>query len=371
MRSHFDEEARYGLALCRVPNVGDALAKQLLSYCGSASQVFRMPKARLQKVPGIGPVTADQILRADVLREADAELEFLHRIGAEALFYHDPRYPQRLLHCADAPFVLFAKGRYDLNAARMISIIGTRHATPYGRGITEMLVETLSAYGFTLVSGLAFGIDIAAHRAAGKHQLQNIAVLAHGLDRIYPWQHRYVAEQLQENGALLTDFMSGTQPDRQNFPKRNRIVAGMTDATIVVESAESGGALITAEIANSYDREVFAVPGKIGDEFSKGCNTLIRQNKAQLVTCAGDIVQALRWDLESATSRPVAAPSLFPELSPVEQQVYDLIREKGKISLEWLIRLLPLRAGELAAVLLQLEMQGLVHARPGNIYALS
>lgn len=372
MRSEFDDETRYGLALCRVPGVGDALAKQLLSYMGSAEQVFRASRAKLLKVPGVGPATAGQILGANVLREADAELEFIRRTGAEILFYHDPRYPQRLLHCTDAPFVLFAKGRFDLNAPRMLSIIGTRHATEYGRSVTEALVEQLGTCGFSLVSGLAFGIDIAAHRSALKHRLQNIAVLAHGLDRVYPWQHRHVAEQLQEYGALLTDFMSGTAPDRQNFPRRNRIVAGMTDATIVVESAESGGALITAEIANSYDREVFAIPGNVTSEFSRGCNALIRQHKAQLVTGAEDIVQALRWDLDAVRSREVRSElTLFPELSEAERQVYDLIREKGKVALEVLCRMLPFRSGELAALLLQLEMQGLVQARPGNLYVIS
>jgi DNA processing protein len=353
-----------------VPNIGDALAKQLLSYCGSAEQVFKTPRSKLQKIPGIGPATAGQIHHADVLHEADRELKFISQAGAEVIFYYDARYPQRLLNCADSPFVLFAKGVFDLNAPRIINIIGTRHATDYGKQITESLVDELSAFDFTLVSGLAFGIDVAAHRAALKNNLQNIAVLAHGLDRIYPWQHRYVAEKLQDHGALITDFLSGTKPDKPNFPKRNRIVAGMTDATIVVESAISGGALITADIANSYNREVFAIPGKVQDEFSRGCNELIRQHKAQLVTSAEDIAKALFWDVENSAKAKINAngPTLFPELTDEEKTVYSFIREKGKVHLDILARQLPLPAGKLATLLLQLEMQGWIQAKPGNMY---
>jgi DNA processing protein len=372
MQKKYTEEHLYGIALCKVFNIGNALSRQLLSYCGSAEKVFKLSKPRLQKIPGIGPVIAEQILSANVLREAEEEMRFIEKNEVEILFYYDKRYPQRLLHCNDAPFVLFAKGNFDFNVSRIVNIVGTRHATDYGKQITETLVDELSSYDFTLVSGLAFGIDVAAHRAALKNNLQNIAVLGHGLDRIYPWQHRYTAEKLLDNGGLLTDFMSGTNPDRQNFPERNRIVAGMTDATIVIESAVAGGALITAEIANSYNRDVFAIPGKVNDEFSRGCNELIRQNKAQLITSAEDIAKALFWDMDTKQkeNEKTNQATLFPELSGDAALVYHFIREQGKVHMDKLTKQLPVKTGSMAAALLELEMLGLIQSKPGNMYSL-
>jgi DNA processing protein len=284
-----EKNLHFQLALTFIPNIGDVLAKNLVSYCGGPEKVFKAKKKDLIRVPGIDEVRAKSILDFDNWKDVEQEISFIAKNKIHSYFYLDEKYPARLKGLIDAPVMLYAKGNLELNAARTIAIVGTRHATDYGKQITDELIEGLHQFDATIISGLAYGIDIAAHRAALKHDLQNIAVLGHGLNRLYPGQHRSVAIKMLEHGGLVTEFKSMDAFEPQNFPKRNRIVAGLSDAVIVIESAANGGALITAEVANNYNRDVFCIPGRVGDKFSEGCNRFIRTNKANLIHNAEDV----------------------------------------------------------------------------------
>jgi DNA processing protein len=299
----------------------------------------------------------------------DQEISFVEKNKIHSYFYHDEKYPARLKGLADAPVMLFAKGNLELNAARTISIVGTRHATDYGKQITEALIEGLKQFDVTIISGLAYGIDIAAHRAALKHELQNIAVLGHGLNRLYPGQHRSTAVKMLEHGALVTEFKSMDAFEPQNFPKRNRIVAGLSDAVMVIESAINGGALITAEIANNYNRDVFCVPGRIGDKFSEGCNRFIRSNKANLVSSAEDVAAIMRW--EQKGKEAVKQKELFVELDEQGKKIVALLREKGEVHIDSISSALSLFGSQLAVSLLNLEFKGVVVSLPGKMYRMA
>jgi len=369
-----NNETLYGIALSLLNGVGDINAKTMISYAGSAELLFKLPTAKLEKIPGIGVKTACAFKdTTDILKRAEQEIQFIQKHNIEILFYYDKKYPKRLLNCNDAPLYIFSKGKVDFNKERFVSIVGTRHNTEYGKNCTERLIHDLAAYNVSIVSGLAYGIDICAHKTALKYDMQNIAVLAHGLDRIYPAQHKGIAEKLQENGALVSDFLSNTIPDKQNFPSRNRIVAGMTDATIVVESAESGGALITASIAHSYNRDVFAFPGRIDDKYSQGCLKIIQHNTAQLITCAQDLIDILNWN-QSEKNQPKenknTQAQLFVELNDKEKEVYTILQEKEKLSIDDLMVQLSMPISVLNTSLLQLEMNGIVVSLPGKMYKL-
>ena len=365
-----NNELFYGIALSLLKGVGDANAKLLISYAGSAEKLFKLSSARLQKIKGVGPKLAEAFKDTNTaLKRAEQELKFIEKNKIETLFYYDKRYPKRLLNCFDAPLFIFCKGNFDFNRDRFINIVGTRHATEYGKEVIENLMTDLAKYNVNLVSGLAFGIDISAHKAALRYDIQNIAVLAHGLDRIYPNQHKGIAEKLQQHGAIISDFLSETNPDRQNFPSRNRIVAGMTDATIVIESAISGGALITAEIANCYNRDVFAFPGKVSDEYSQGCLKLIKNHKANLVTCAQDIVECMNWDSNLLiANRATIQPQLFIELNENEKRVYNILNDKEKVHIDELTIKAQLPQSSLSAILLEMEMKGIIVLLPGKMY---
>lgn len=365
-----NNELFYGIALSLLKGVGDANAKQLISYAGSAEKLFKMSAPKLRKVNGVGPKLAEVFSDTyEALKRAELELKFLEKNKIETLFYYDKRYPKRLLNCIDSPLFIFCKGNFDFNKDRFVNIVGTRHATEYGKEITENLIADLAKYNVNLVSGLAYGIDICAHKAAFKHDIQNIAVLAHGLDRVYPVYHKSIAEKLQQNGALVSDFLSETNPDRQNFPSRNRIVAGMTDATIVIESAVAGGALITAEIANSYNRDVFAFPGKINDEYSQGCLKLIKNHKANLVTNAQDIIECMNWDSDKIEIKKESIqPQLFIELNEQEKPVFDLLKKNEKMHIDELTIKTNMSQSMLSGILLQMEMKGLIISLPGKMY---
>jgi DNA processing protein len=366
-------ELFYGIALRLLKGIGDANAKVLISYAGSAEALFKMPASKMKKINGVGNRIINTFKDSyEALSRAEKELKFIEKHEIDTLFYYDKRYPRRLLNCVDSPLFIFSKGNFDFNKEHFISIVGTRHASEYGRELTEKLVADLAPFRINLVSGLAFGIDICAHKAALKFDIQNIAVLAHGLDRIYPGSHTGITRKLQENGAIVSDFLSETNPDRQNFPSRNRIVAGMTDATIVIESAVAGGALITAEIANSYNRDVFAFPGRVQDPFSAGCNQLIKDNKANLVTCANDIVEFLSWDMDNEKKEKAAVQQqLFVELSKDEKMICDQLSRKEKVHVDNLTSGIQLPVSMIAHILLQLEMKGVVISLPGKMYKLS
>lgn len=358
------------IALTMVKGIGDITMKSLISYCGSAEQVFKAKKSQLEKIPGIGSVTASSILRHSSFERAEKELLFIEKYKIEPLFITDQNYPKRLRNCFDAPTLLYYKGKADLNNQKVVAIVGTRNATSRGKAFCDQLMEGLQQHGVLVSSGLAYGIDIAAHKAALNQKMATVGVLGHGLDRIYPALHRSIAEKMLSEGGLLTEFPSETNPDSSNFPKRNRIIAGMADVVIVVEAARKGGALITAEIANSYNRDVFAVPGRIDDEFSDGCNFLIKTNRAQLLTRVEDIEYIMGW-MDDKLGKQKKAPQFLFDLSPDDQNIVDLIRELGSMAIDDLQVKLNMSQSKLAMLLLNLEMQSILVALPGKVYRLN
>ena len=358
----------YEIALTQIKGVGDITARQLLSSCGSAEAIFKEKKQLLEKIPGIGSYTINEICKPEPLNRAAEELLFIEKNNIQTYFIDEESYPKRLRECEDAPILFYYKGNAPLERKRIISIVGTRKITPYGVDLTEQLLKELSQTipDLLVVSGLAYGVDIAAHRSALKNNLDTVAVLAHGLDRIYPPTHRSTAVEMLDKGGLLTDFPSQTTPDKQNFIKRNRIVAGISDATIVVESAEKGGSLITSDIAFSYGRDVYAFPGRTNDPASKGCNDLIRQNKAGLITSAEDLILALCWDV-AETKKEAIQTTLYFDLTPEQQQLMALIEVEDQ-RIDELAELLNLPIHQLSATLFDLEMRGMIKNIPGGVY---
>lgn len=355
----------YQIAITQIPGIGDVNAKKLIAYCGSAEAVFREKRESLLKIQGMGPATVNAIVGAQVLKRAEQEIKFIEKYGIQPLYYQKNDYPFRLKQCNDGPILLFYKGRANLNARYVLSIVGTRKISPYGRAVTQQLVGELQGMDILVVSGLAYGVDTVAHRCAVKEGLPTVGILAHGLDRIYPYANRKLAIGMQKNGGLLTEFMSETNPDRENFPRRNRIVAGLADATLVVESAKKGGALITAHIAASYNRDVFAVPGKVGDTYSEGCNYLIKANKAALVESADDIRYFMQWETDRQKQQQTR---LFRELSREEQVVVEILKQHGSSGIDFLAMKSRLSHTRIAAVLLNLEFEGLVQNLPGKMF---
>jgi DNA processing protein len=357
------------IALSCLPGIGSVLARNLLSYFGNEEEIFKAKSKHLSKVPGIGPKTKELILNHEVFRFAEDELKFIEKYKIRPYFLTDKDYPKRLKNCADAPVMLYFKGNADLNSTKIISIVGTRNATEYGKEICKSLIFDLKKHNPLIVSGLAYGIDFASHKEAHKLAIPSIGVLAHGLDRIYPAQHRSMAEKMLDCGGLLTEFMSGTIPDRENFPKRNRIIAGLCDVTIVVEASIKGGALITAELANSYNRDVFAFPGRINDEFSLGCNHLIKTNRANLITKAVDIEYIMGWSTEVDTSTKTQL-SLPINLSGDEEIIAKILSNKGSLAIDELSFLTGFQQSKLVHTVLGMEMQGILISLPGKVYKL-
>ncbi len=360
----------HNIALTLVKGVGDYNLRTLISHCGNAHNVFEAKAETLKKIPGIGPKIAEAILSKETFTRAQKEITFIEKYKIKPLFYTEPDYPKRLYNCEDAPAMLYFKGNTNLNNQKIVAIVGTRNATAYGKAFCEKLISGLKKYNLLVVSGLAYGIDIAAHKAALNNQVATIGVLGHGLDRIYPALHRSTAEKMLDCGGLITEFPSETNPDRQNFPKRNRIIAGMADATIVVEAAITGGALITAQIANSYNRDVFALPGRVDEEFSEGCNYLIKTNRAQLITKVEDIEYILGW-VQAQLQPKVKQLTIYPNLSSDEQKIVNLIAEKGSINFDELQLQLNMPQSKLAMAILNLEMQSIIIALPGKVYKLN
>ncbi|MDR1951085.1 MAG: DNA-processing protein DprA [Bacteroidales bacterium] len=358
-------ETLYNIGLTLLPGIGDKLGKTLVEFCGSAEAVFKEKKQNLQKIPEIGRIKAQQIISQNVLKRAEEELLFIEKHHIQTLFFKDENYPRRLLHCTDSPLMLYFSGNTDFNVEKVVSIVGTRKCTDYGRDIIAKLLADLKDDKVLVISGLAYGIDTLAHQFALKNQLATVGVLGHGLDRIYPHQNRNLAKKMLENGGLLTDFLSKTNPDAVNFPSRNRIIAGLSDATIVVEAARHGGALITADIANSYSRDVFAVPGRLNDERSEGCNFLIKINKAALFENAQDIRYLLNWDLEHVAKKTVQK-KLFIELPDDQRAVFEALQNHPKAVIDELCDLLKLPLSKLSAILLQFQIDGVIEILPGK-----
>ena len=365
-----NENLKYKIALTLIPDIGDILAKRLVAYCGGVQAVFEEKKSSLEKIPGIGSVYANTIINHSIFERAEEEMRFIEKNNITPLFYLDNDYPKRLTHCEDNPVMLYYKGKANLNSEKIISIVGTREATEYGKKICEKLITDLAVHNVIIVSGLAYGIDICAHKAALDNNLPTVCTLAHGLDRIYPALHKSIAEKMLENGAWLSDFTSKTVPDRENFPRRNRIVAGVSDATIVIESKKSGGSLITADIANSYNRDVFAFPGRIDDVCSEGCNNLIKQNKAALIQSAADLVYILGWE-QTKKSKAPQQKKLFLELSSDEELVVNVLKEKESVTIDDLCFACKLPMSKVSALLLTLEFSGIVKSFPGKAYRLN
>ena len=363
------EQTQYLIALSMIPGIGDARIKKLVAYCGGAKEVFAQSKTFLEKIPNIGGKIAASVSDKDVLVRAEKELSFSEKHQVEVISFLDESYPQRLKHCDDAPVVLYKKGLGSINPARCLSIVGTRNATREGKEFTEKLVEEIASTNVTVVSGLAYGIDIAAHKASLKNNIPTIGCLAHGLDRIYPKLHEKTAKEMLENGALITDFPVGTNPDRENFPKRNRIVAGMADATIVIEAAAKGGALITAELANGYNRDVFAVPGRVSDQYSEGCNNLIKYQKASMITSGKDVLRSMGWD-DVADRKPQPQKKLLFNLTEDQERVVAVLQQQTH-TIDRLSVLAEMPMSKVATVLLELEFEGVVSTLPGKVYKLN
>ena len=372
MTSFNDESLKYKIAIDLIPGIGGVLAKKIIESAGSPEEVFNSSKTFLQKIPGIGKTLAENITNHSILVKAEKEMEFISKYRIKTLYYLDEDYPKRLKECPDSPVVLFIKGDADLDNRRVLSIVGTRSASTYGLEFCRNLVSCLSARGHNplIVSGLAYGVDICAHKAALDNHLPTVAVLAHGLSTIYPSAHRNVAEKISGQGALVTDFGSKTLPERGNFLKRNRIIAGLADATIVIESSVKGGALITADLASSYNRDVFALPGRVTDKRSQGCNNLIKTNKAALIEKVEDIEYIMNWD---PPEKPTVKRELLflKDLNNEERRILLLLSDKEKMTADQISDETKLGPGQISYLLLNLECMGYVTSHPGKMYRLS
>ncbi|UOG72790.1 DNA-processing protein DprA [Hymenobacter tibetensis] len=366
----------YEVALTLFPNIGPQMTRQLMSYGGSAKNVLHLPPGKLRKVPGVGPATVAILTGADrtaALNQAESIVRKAEKDGVQLLFYTSKQFPTRLKQIADAPALLYYQGTADLNQKKTIALVGTRKATDYGREQTERLVQGLVQHRPLVVSGLAYGIDIAAHRAALQEGLETVGVMATGLDVIYPAVHRKTAEKMLTQGGLLTEFPFGTQPDKYNFPARNRIIAGLSDGTVVVEAARKGGALITADLAMGYDRDVLAVPGPLGSAASEGCHELIKANKAALYSEPKDLEQLLNWDAAlHLNGKFQSAPAYSADDFTAEEfalvTVLVAVKEMQMDELAWKSQL-PIHA--VASLLLGLEFRGVVRALPGKVFSIA
>jgi DNA processing protein len=357
------------LALTLVPNIGDVQAKILINHFGDASSIFKAKKSLLEKIEGIGEVRAKSIKDFDDFHLAEHEIKFIEKYNIKTLFLTDADYPKRLLNCYDSPTLLFYKGTADLNASKVLAIVGTRSNTDYGKLFTEKLVKDLSDQNILIISGLAHGIDAIAHKSALKNNLLTVGVVGHGLDKVYPLENTSLAKDMvKEGGGLLSEFFSGTKPDKHNFPLRNRVVAGLSDATVVVETNIKGGSMITAKLADAYNRDVFALPGRTTDKVSSGCNHLIKYNKAILLTDAEELLDVLGWKEKKKEKKQ--QKELFIELTPEEKQIIQLLQEKETVHIDEINLRSGLSSSTAAAAILNLELQNVIASLPGKMYRL-
>lgn len=362
-------ELYYTLALLQVEGVGDILAKKLITQCGSAEEVFKAKKTTLAQIEGIGKSVLKNIQDKTVFHKTEHELRIIEKENINLWYYQDKNYPERLKQCSDAPVILFQSGNINLSDRKIISIVGTRQVTTYGAESTKKLIEDLVPLNPVIVSGFAYGVDILAHQIAMDCGLQTIGVLAHGLNQIYPKVHKKYIAKMEENGGFLTEFWSDSKPDRENFVKRNRIVAGMSEATIVIESAEKGGSLITAQIANDYNRDVFAVPGRTTDKYSQGCNNLIKTQRANVLTSAADLVYILNWQIKKKEEKAIQK-QLFITLTDEEQKIYDYLTKKTNETIDIIALDCELPVYKISSILLNMELKGIIRPLPGKIFEL-
>jgi DNA processing protein len=354
------------LALQKVELVGDVVAKKLLNYFESASDIFQAKANKLTSIDGIGSVLIKNLKDKSVFNKAEAELKFIQENEIDVHYFKEKSYPEKLKHCFDAPILMFSVGKINVQQSRIISIVGTRQVTSHGAEFCRNLIAEIAPLNPIIVSGFAYGVDIVAHQSAMEHNLQTIGVLAHGLNQIYPASHRKYCKKMEANGGFMTEFWSSSNPEKENFVKRNRIVAGMSEATIVIESAERGGSLITAMLANDYNRDVFAVPGRITDKFSLGCNNLIKTQKANLLTSAADLIYMLNWDIKESTKG--VQKQLFVDLLADEQIVYDYLLQKGKELMDTIALDCGFPIYILSGMLLNMELKGVIRPLPGKLF---
>lgn len=355
------------IALTKVPQIGDVTAKKLLFHFGDAKAVFSAKSKDLLEA-GFSKLVIHSLKSNSALKEAEKEVEFVEKNNITPVFYTDANYPYRLKFCDDGPILMYYRGNANLNYTRILSIVGTRKITDYGKWMGRKLVEELSDYNVLIVSGLAYGADTVAHQSALDFGVPTVGITAHGHDRLYPAENRKMAKKMLEIGGILTEFPSGTLPNRENFPKRNRIIAGLADATLIIEAGSKGGALITADIANSYSRDVFAIPGRTNDPMSEGCNNLIKYNKAALITSAKDIVRSMNWEPKTVQNKQT---SLFQELTEDELVVAKMLSDHGDCGIDMLINISEYSASKMAAILLSLEFKNLIRCIPGKRYILN
>jgi DNA processing protein len=369
-----EQEVLCRLALIQIPGIGDLFAKLLTEYFKGAKYLFTSSRKELALIPGVGTYLLGNLtstkIKNEVFLRAEQELRFTEKYNIKIILYDQLGYPEKLKGIDDAPFILFYKGTDVLQTTKILSLVGTRKATGYGEDVTRKITEDLKDENILIVSGLAYGIDTFAHKFAIENELPTLGVLAHGLDRIYPHKNKGLAEKMVENGGLLTEFFSGTNPDRENFPKRNRIVAGISDATVVIEATVKGGALITARIANSYSRDVLAVPGRTIDFYSKGCNWIIKNEQAALIESGQDILKALNWTEAPEVFENKNQLELFLNLSNDEKAILDVLKNNGTANKERLAVQLNQKLSVLSGMLFNMEMNGIIKALPGNNYQL-
>lgn len=366
-----EQDLYYLLALQRVEGVGDVVAKKLLHSCGSAEEVFKAKPQQLALIDGVGASLMKNLLNKSIFDKAEKELDFIKSNAINTFYFQDSNYPDRLKHCFDGPVLLFGSGTVNFNNRKIISIVGTRQITSYGVEFCKKLIEDLAPLNPIIVSGFAYGVDIVAHQLAVEHNLQTIGVVAHGLNQIYPKVHKKYIAKVEENGGLLTEFWSTSNPDKENFVRRNRIVAGISEATIVIESADRGGSLITAHLANDYNREVFAVPGRATDKYSQGCNNLIKTQKACLLTSAADLVYNLNWDINPDGAKKKGQniqKQLFVTLENDEQIIYDYLLKNGKELLDTIAIDCSFPIYKMSSLLLNMELKGVVRPLPGKLF---
>lgn len=361
-----DQELFYVLALQQVEGVGSVIAKKLVSQFGTAEAVFKAKLSQLAAIDGIGTVLLKNFKDQSVFAKAEREMQFIASNQIAVTSFQDSKYPERLKHCFDGPLVLFSSGIIDLDNRKIISIVGTRQITSYGLEFCRKFIEELAPLNPIIVSGFAYGVDIVAHQLAMENNLQTIAVVAHGLNQIYPKVHKKYVAKMEENGGFMTEFWSSSNPDKENFVRRNRIVAGMTEATIVIESAERGGSLITANMANEYNRDVFAVPGRVTDKYSQGCNALIKTQKANVLTSAADLIYMLNWDIKKEVKS--VQKQLFISLDDDEQKIYDYLLQSGKELLDIIALHCDFPIYKVSGILLNMELKGVIRPLPGKLF---
>jgi len=362
-----EEELLAVLTLQKAKGIGDIIAKKLIAHCGSAQNVFSEKRTNVAKINGIGSFTIKNLYDKKTRLLAEKELNHILKNKVKAVYFKDDNYPNKLKHCVDSPILMFYDGNIVLQNQPIISIVGTRKMTLYGRDFINELIEIIAPYNPIIVSGFAYGVDITAQKAAIKNNLQTIGVLAHGFDQIYPKSHKKYINQVNENGGFYTEFWHDEEPLREHFLKRNRIVAGIADATIIIESAIKGGSLVTADIANSYSRDVFAVPGKTTDILSKGCNDLIKRNKAGILTSAQDLIDDLNWNLDSTQPKAIQK-QLFVELPKEEELIYNYLLKNGKQHIDTIALDCKMPVYKLASLLFNIEMKGVVRPLQGKLF---